>query len=124
MRLSCCTPVREPKPLAALAISGRTRGAGGPYNADGTNIYAYLTVPEDAKIGVCCHELGHLVVWLAGPVRHGLFQRRHRQLVLDGRRKLEWERRSAGAPSAWCKADQGWVTVQKQATNATLNMRT
>ncbi|WP_420130193.1 M6 family metalloprotease domain-containing protein [Longimicrobium sp.] len=35
--------------------------ANGEYNADGTRIYAYLTVPEDACIGVCCHELGHLL---------------------------------------------------------------
>ena len=24
-------------------------------------IFAYLTIPEDAKIGVCAHELGHLL---------------------------------------------------------------
>jgi immune inhibitor A len=34
---------------------------GGSYNADNTKIYAYLTVPEDARVGVCCHELGHLL---------------------------------------------------------------
>jgi len=33
----------------------------GAYDADGTKIYAYLTVPEEARIGVCCHELGHLL---------------------------------------------------------------
>lgn len=25
------------------------------------NVYAFLTIPEDAVIGVSCHELGHLV---------------------------------------------------------------
>ena len=34
---------------------------GGPFDADGTQIFAYLTIPEDCKIGVCAHELGHLV---------------------------------------------------------------
>ena len=38
----------------------------GPYNADGTKIYGYLTVPEDSKIGVCCHELGHLLFGFPG----------------------------------------------------------
>ena len=28
------------------------------YTADTTKIYAYLTVPEDSRIGVCAHELG------------------------------------------------------------------
>ncbi len=31
------------------------------YHADGTQIYAYLTIPENAKIGVAAHELGHLL---------------------------------------------------------------
>jgi immune inhibitor A len=30
-------------------------------HADGTNVYGFLTVPEFAKIGVCAHELGHLL---------------------------------------------------------------
>ena len=34
---------------------------GGAFNADGTKIFGYLTIPEDCKIGVCAHELGHLL---------------------------------------------------------------
>lgn len=34
--------------------------ADGPFQADGTKIYSYLTVPADCKLGVCAHELGHL----------------------------------------------------------------
>lgn len=26
----------------------------------GTNVYGFLTVSEDAKCGVCAHEIGHL----------------------------------------------------------------
>jgi len=33
----------------------------GALNADGTKVFGYLTVPEDCKIGVCAHELGHLL---------------------------------------------------------------
>lgn len=32
-----------------------------PYSADTSRIFAYLTIPEDAKIGVSAHELGHLL---------------------------------------------------------------
>jgi hypothetical protein len=51
-------------------------------------IYGFLTVGEEAKIGVCAHEIGHLgaksqqrglelplillSVWLAGPLRYRL----------------------------------------------------
>jgi immune inhibitor A len=28
---------------------------------DGVNIFAFLTIPENAKVGVAAHELGHLV---------------------------------------------------------------
>ena len=31
------------------------------YKADSSKIYGYLTIPEDAKIGVSAHELGHLL---------------------------------------------------------------
>ena len=30
-------------------------------SADGKQIFAYLTIPQDAEIGVCAHELGHLL---------------------------------------------------------------
>ena len=48
---------------ATRTTSGRTSGCsrGGALNADGTKVFGYLTVPEDCRIGVCAHELGHLL---------------------------------------------------------------
>lgn len=91
--------------------------AGGARAVDRTKIYAYLTVPEDCKIGVCAHELGHLLFGFPD--------------LYDTDSSSEgignWCLMAAGSwggggdvpvhPSAWCKANQGWVTVKTVATN-------
>ena len=75
----------------------------------------YLTVPEDCKIGVCAHELGHLLFGFPD-----LYD-------TDGSSEGigNWCLMAAGSwggggdmpvhPSAWCKANQGWVTVDNGA---------
>ena len=96
--------------------------SGGEFNADGTKVYAYLTVPEDARIGVCCHELGHLL--FGWPDLYDI----------DGSSEGlgNWCLMAGGSwngggdvpahPSAWCKAQQGWVTVVNQTTNGSLSV--
>ena len=79
--------------------------------ADGDQIYAYLTVPEDARIGVCAHELGHLLF--------GWPDLYDTDNTSDG--IGNWCLMAGGSwngggdtpahPSAWCKAQQEWVTV-------------
>jgi immune inhibitor A len=32
-----------------------------PFVSNGVTAYAYLTVPEDCRVGVCCHEFGHML---------------------------------------------------------------
>ncbi|MEU9607252.1 M6 family metalloprotease domain-containing protein [Streptomyces sp. NPDC048057] len=76
---------------------------------DGTKVYAYLTIPEDARIGVCAHELGHLLFGFPD-----LYD-------TDGSSEGvgEWCLMSGGSwggdgdvpvhPSAWCKVQQGWA---------------
>lgn len=32
-----------------------------PFRSNGVTAYAYLTVPEDSRVGVCCHEFGHML---------------------------------------------------------------
>ena len=89
------------------------------YNADGTQIFAYLTIPEDAPHRRLRARAGSPAVRLPGPLRHRRHLGRRRQLVPDGRRFLEWRRRHSGASSAWCKVNQGWATV----TNVTAERR-
>lgn len=32
-----------------------------PITSNGKTAYSYLTIPEDARVGVCCHEFGHML---------------------------------------------------------------
>jgi immune inhibitor A len=92
------------------------------FNADGTKIYGYLTVPEDSKIGVCCHELGHLLFGFPD-----LYD-------VDGSSEGigNWCLMAGGSwngggdipahPSAWCKVNQGWVSVVVQNSNANVSL--
>jgi immune inhibitor A len=95
---------------------------GGARSVDGTSVYGYLTVPEDCKIGVCSHELGHLLFGFPD-----LYD-------TDGTSEGigNWCLMAAGSwggggdtpvhPCAWCKANQGWVGVDNRMTNAIVNM--
>lgn len=90
---------------------------GGAYAADGAKIYAYLTVPEDCKLGVCAHELGHLLfgfpdLYDADYSSEGIG---NWCLMAGG----SWNNGglTPAHPSAWCKTQQNWVTVINQAKN-------
>jgi immune inhibitor A len=95
---------------------------GGARTVDATKIFAYLTVPEDCKIGVCAHEIGHLLFGFPD-----LYD-------TDGSSEGigNWCLMAAGSwggngdtpvhPSAWCKANQGWVSVDNRTGNGTVNI--
>jgi immune inhibitor A len=95
---------------------------GGAKSVDTTKIYGYLTVPEDCKIGVCAHELGHLLFGFPD-----LYD-------TDGSSEGigNWCLMAAGSwggggdtpvhPSAWCKANQGWASVDNRTTNGVVSV--
>src|SRR5215472_6012404 len=95
---------------------------GGARTVDATKIFGYLTVPEDARIGVCCHELGHLLFGFPD-----LYDTDNSSEGIGN-----WCLMAAGSwggggntpvhPSAWCKANQGWVTVDNRTMNGTLSI--
>jgi immune inhibitor A len=95
---------------------------GGARDVDRTKIYAYLTVPEDCKIGVCAHELGHLLFGFPD-----LYDTDYSSEGIGN-----WCLMAGGSwggggdtpvhPSAWCKANQGWVTIDNRKANATVNI--
>jgi immune inhibitor A len=92
------------------------------YEADSSKIFAYLTIPEDAKLGVSAHELGHLLFGFPD-----LYD-------IDGTSEGlgNWCLMAAGSwngggdtpahPSAWCKANQGWVDVENTTAASTLSI--
>lgn len=95
---------------------------GGAYNADGTKIYAYLTVGEDARIGVCCHELGHLLFGFPDLYDTDYSGEGVGNWCLMGGGSWNSGGDVPAHPSAWCKANQGWASVINQTTNATVNI--
>jgi immune inhibitor A len=97
---------------------------GGAKSVDGTKIFAYLTVPEDCKIGVCAHELGHLLFGFPD-----LYDTDNSSegignwcLMAGG----SWGGAVPGEtpvhPSAWCKANQGWTTIDNRTANAVVSI--
>ncbi|KAK3217228.1 hypothetical protein GRF29_1g2317844 [Pseudopithomyces chartarum] len=84
---------------------------------NGTKVYGFLTVSEDAKCGVCAHEIGHLVFgW------PDLYDTDNSSAGIGN-----WCLMSAGSwgggglrpvhPSAWCKASQDWIDTSVETEN-------
>jgi immune inhibitor A len=84
---------------------------------NGVKVYAYLTIPEDANIGVAAHEIGHLV--FGWPDLYDPDQSSEGIgdwcLMSGGSWGLGGERPTH--PSAWCKANQGWIDVVAPSAN-------
>lgn len=96
--------------------------AGGAFQADGTQIFAYLTVPEDSRIGVCAHEIGHLVMgWPDLYDADGTSEGIGNWCLMAGG-SWNGDGDIPAHPSAWCKVTQGWVSVENQKTNGPLDI--
>lgn len=92
------------------------------YAADGTQIYAYLTIPEDARIGVCAHELGHLLfgfpdLYDTDDTSEGIG---NWCLMAGGSWNGAGDR--PAHPSAWCKVQQGWASVTNVTASRSLSI--
>jgi immune inhibitor A len=89
---------------------------------NGMNLYAYLTVPEDGRLGVWAHELGHLLFqW------PDLYDTDYSSSGLGN-----WCIMAGGSwndggdtpalPSAWCKLSQGWADAEVVTGKKTLDL--
>lgn len=96
--------------------------SGGEFSTDSTKIFAYLTVGEDARIGLCAHELGHLLFGLPDLYDANGGSEGIGNWCLMGGGNWLGGGDTPGHPSAWCKSQQGWVSVQNVTTNGPLNI--
>jgi len=92
------------------------------FNADGTKIFAYLTVPEDSRIGVCAHELGHLLFGFPDLYDTDYTSEGVGNWCLMGGGSWNGGGDIPSHPSAWCKVNQGWATVSNVTTNGIISI--
>jgi immune inhibitor A len=90
---------------------------GGALSVDATKIFGYLTVPEDARLGVCAHELGHLLYgWLDYYDTDGSSEG-----IGDWCLMASGSWNAGGStpahPCAFLKIDQGWIAVTNRTTD-------
>jgi immune inhibitor A len=89
----------------------------GVYNADGTHVYSYLTVPEDCKLGVCAHELGHLLFGFPDLYDDDYTSEGVGDWCLMGGGSWNNSGLTPAHPCAWCKAEQKWVDTINLSSN-------
>jgi immune inhibitor A len=90
--------------------------------ADGKQIYAYLTIPEDCRIGVCAHELGHLLFGFPDLYDTDYTSEGVGNWCLMGGGSWNGNGDIPAHPSAWCKVQQGWVTVSNVTSNGNISI--
>lgn len=88
------------------------------YNADGTKIYAYDTVDENAQIGVCAHELGHLLFGFIDLYDTDYSSSGVGKWCLMGAGSWNNSGKTPAHPCAWFKTQQNWVQSITPTTNS------
>jgi immune inhibitor A len=87
------------------------------YNADGTHVYAYLTVPDDCKLGVCAHELGHLLFGFPDLYDDDYTSEGIGDWCLMAGGSWNNGGLTPAHPCAWCKTQQNWVNTVTLSSN-------
>jgi immune inhibitor A len=93
----------------------------GAYPASGTTkVYGYLTVPEDCRLGVCAHELGHLLFGFPDLYDTTYTSNGVGDWCLMGGGSWNNNGLTPAHPNAWCKCNQNWVKINNPTTNQTI----
>jgi len=93
------------------------------FDADGTKIYGYLTIPENAKLGVAAHELGHLLFGFPDLYDIDYTSEGIGDWCLMAGGSWNGGGDTPAHPSAWCKAQQEWATVENVTADETLTIQ-
>lgn len=91
-----------------------------PYSTDQTRLFAYLTIPEDARIGVCAHELGHLLFGFPDLYDIDDSSEGVGNWCLMGGGSWNGGGDIPAHPSAWCKLQQGWASQTNVTSSGTI----
>jgi immune inhibitor A len=92
-------------------------------DVDGTKVFGYLTIPQDARLGVCAHELGHLLFgW------PDLYDTDYSSSGIGAFCLMAGGSWGMGGdlpvhPSAWCKTNQGWARVAVRRRNGAVTVK-
>lgn len=86
------------------------------------SVFGYLTIPEDAKLGVCAHELGHLLFGWPDLYDSDSSSRGVGDFCLMAGGSWGLGGLRPVHPSAWCKASQGWAPVSALSTNRSVTL--
>jgi immune inhibitor A len=81
------------------------------YKTQGTKVYSYLTVPEDCTLGVCAHELGHLLFGFPDLYDDDYTSEGLGEWCLMASGSWTNKGKTPSHPCAWCKVQQDWVTM-------------
>jgi len=96
---------------------------GGAMTVDSTKIFGYLTIPEDALLGVAAHEVGHLLFgWPDLYDTDGTSEGIGRWCLMAAG---SWNAggNTPAHPCGFLKLDQGWATVTNQTVNAPVTLQ-
>jgi immune inhibitor A len=85
---------------------------GGAVAVGAVQVFGYLTVPEDAHIGVCCHELGHLLFGFPDLYDTSNISEGIGNWCLMAGGSWGGNGDTPVHPCAWCKVNQGWASAQ------------
>jgi immune inhibitor A len=90
---------------------------------DHTRVFAYLTIPEDAKLGVTVHELGHLLFGWPDLYDADYSSRGIGNFCVMAGGSWGGQGDMPCHPSAWCKSTQGWVDVRTVEANGPVTVQ-